>query len=94
MEVADLVKNIIHAIYNILPHLLSKEITYDKVRQISIKGHKTPGLPIYSNLTEREVKVYKAKVQSQSQNPSPKQIVEKKATPKTSEKVVKNKKHW
>jgi 2-methylisocitrate lyase-like PEP mutase family enzyme len=51
MEVRDLVKNVINGVYNTLPHLMSKEIGFEAIRQISIKTSNSPGLPIFNQLT-------------------------------------------
>lgn len=60
MDVKDIVKNVIHGVYNTLPHLFSKDIQCDAVRQISVKTSKSPSLPIFNQLTIQEISAFKA----------------------------------
>lgn len=53
MNARELVKNVIHGCYNCLSHILSSKISYEKIRQISIKGYNSPSLPIYNYLSEK-----------------------------------------
>jgi ribosome biogenesis protein UTP30 len=57
MPSSELVKNIIRAVYRMIPHIVGSEVPLTKIRQICIKGYNTPSLPIYNYLNEEEVKI-------------------------------------
>lgn len=61
MIVKDLVKNIIHGAYNLIAQITSADskIDAESIRQISIKTHNSPSLPIYNHLSVAEMKAYK-----------------------------------
>lgn len=59
MEVRDLVKNVIHGVYNTIPHLLSKTVECSAIRQISIKTSKSPSLPIFNQLSAEEIAAFR-----------------------------------
>lgn len=48
MGVKDLVKNIIHGIYNTIPHILKQSIKHTSVRCISIKTYNSISLPVFN----------------------------------------------
>lgn len=56
----DLVKNIMHGAYSLIAHITSSDskIIAENIRQISIKTHNSPSLPIYSHLSAAEIKTY------------------------------------
>lgn len=58
MSVKDTVKNVIHGIYNTVPHILRDAIKHTRVRQISIKTADSISLPIFNQLTDEEVKSF------------------------------------
>jgi hypothetical protein len=55
MSLKESVKNIIHGIYNTVPHILRESIKHTKVRQISIKTADSISLPIFNQLTPEEI---------------------------------------
>jgi len=55
MDVKDVVKNVIHGVYNTIPHLLKHSLKHTAVRQISIKTFNSISLPIFNQLTEKEI---------------------------------------
>lgn len=57
MSNADLVKNIMHATFRFLPHII-EEVGVEQVRQISVKGYNSPSLPIYNYLSPSEIEAY------------------------------------
>jgi ribosome biogenesis protein UTP30 len=50
MDKAELVKNIMRSVFRTLPHILGTELTPKDLRQITIKTHNSPSLPIYNYL--------------------------------------------
>ena len=59
MDVKDIVKNIIHGVYNTIPHILKNKVKNCNVRSIAIKTTKSISLPIYNCLTKDEIEVVK-----------------------------------
>lgn len=57
MSNSDLVKNIMRSTYRLLPYIL-EGVDASKVRQISIKGYKSPSLPIYNYISPEEVSYF------------------------------------
>lgn len=57
MGTKDAVKNIIHGVYNTVPHILKEAIKHSKIRQISIKTAESISLPIFNQLTDEELEV-------------------------------------
>lgn len=55
MDIKDVVKNIIHGVYNTVPHILRESIKHTRVRQISIKTSSSISLPIFNQLTKSEI---------------------------------------
>ena len=56
MKVGDQVKNIEAAILGLASHLLNTgELELGNIRRVSIKTSKSPSLPVYSHLTDREL---------------------------------------
>lgn len=61
METRDLVKNVIHGIYNVIPYLIEdSERGCQDIRQISIKTSRSASLPIISQLTPEEIEAYRS----------------------------------
>lgn len=58
MKNKDIVKNIMHGAYKIVSHLREAGLTFENVRQISIKTYNSPSLPVYNYLSSEEVKMY------------------------------------
>lgn len=61
MVTKDLVKNIINGAYNLIAQITSSDnnVQPDNIRQIGIKTHNSPCLPIFNNLSKTELKAYK-----------------------------------
>lgn len=58
-EVKDIAKNVIHGIYNLIPHILKDaHVKHNNVRQISIKTASSISLPIFNQLTDEEINSY------------------------------------
>ncbi len=55
MELKSVVKNVIHAVYNTIPHILKQSLKHTKIKQISIKTAQSISLPIYDCPTEEEL---------------------------------------
>jgi len=55
MELKSIVKNIIHAVYNTVPHILKQSLKHTRIKQISIKTSQSISLPIYDCPTEEEL---------------------------------------
>jgi len=55
MGVKDIVKNIIHGVYNVIPHVLKDAVKHTKIKQISIKTINSISIPIYNQLSEDEL---------------------------------------
>ncbi len=60
MGVKECVKNIIHGVYNTVPHLLKGGVKHTKIEQISIKTFNSISLPIFNQLTAEELKAFKS----------------------------------
>ncbi len=57
MTLKDCVKNIIHGVYNTIPHLFSNQTAkHNTVRSISIKTFNSVSLPIYNHIAPEEIK--------------------------------------
>lgn len=68
MDAKDLVKNVNSAVYSLAAHLLEVgKLESEDIRRISLKGAKTPALPIYSYLSEREKNLLPEAIQMASQ---------------------------
>ncbi|EGR27405.1 hypothetical protein IMG5_195870 [Ichthyophthirius multifiliis] len=55
MNIPDIVKNVIHSIYNAVPHLVQNKNLFEKVRQINIKTYSSVSLPIFNQLSKEEI---------------------------------------
>ena len=55
MGLKDVVKNVIHGVYNVVPHILKDAIKHTKIRQISIKTAESISLPIFNQLSPEEI---------------------------------------
>ena len=89
MDTAELVKNIMRGVYRIIPHILTKDLLPDVIRQITIKTFNSPSLPIYNYLGDKESQAYKShekKISSSAKTAGKK--VEKKVEAKTKTKPV------
>lgn len=60
MGIKECVKNIIHGVYNTVPHLLKGGVKHTKIEQISIKSFNSISLPIFNQLTVEELNAYKS----------------------------------
>ena len=54
MGVKDCVRNIMHGIYNTIPHILQKNVKHNFIESISIKTFNSISLPIYSPPASKE----------------------------------------
>jgi len=61
MGLKETVKNIIHGVYNTLPHILKDSISHSKVRQVSIKTSESISLPIFNQLSQEELSAFVGK---------------------------------
>ena len=55
MDLKDIVKNVIHGVYNTIPHILKQSLKHTSIRQISIKTFNSISLPIFNQLTQNEI---------------------------------------
>jgi len=55
MGIKDIVKNIIHGIYNTTPYILKDALKHTQIKQISIKTTHSISIPIYNQLSEEEL---------------------------------------
>lgn len=60
MQVKDLVKNIMHGVYNTIPHILKECVKHTSVRCVSIKTYNSISLPIFNQLTQEEITAYQS----------------------------------
>jgi ribosome biogenesis protein UTP30 len=61
MGLKETVKNIIHGVYNTIPHILKDSIDHTKVRQVSIKTSESISLPIFNQLSSEELSAFLGK---------------------------------
>lgn len=68
MDAKDLLKNVHAAVSSLCAHLLEVgKLEPEDIRRVSLKGAKTPALPVYSFLSEREKNLLPEAIQMAAQ---------------------------
>lgn len=68
MDAKDLVKNAQASILALCAHLIEVgKLEPEDIRRVSLKGAKTPALPVYSHLSEREKNLLPEAIQMAAQ---------------------------